>query len=291
MFLVKRYIKTTVIIFTGFIFLLTSVTVFAADYATPHKFKAGDVISAEAFNEIFEVIEKTNKTLTTADIVGTYDVTHYLYVPSACFPLTNVTWDGDNILGVRKDTLTIYDDGDGTYSYQTTNYNSFTLYSSGNPNSPGTRNPLVVKGHVGVMKVNNAFGEGGYTSVLYLISKTSPTQITFTYVGGENEFIHHAVCELKNVSPENPKQLTATVAGQVVTLEWMDKSSNETGFKILRKDSLTGDWSVIATTLDNVIIYTDTLSADGTYWYRVKAANSYGDSVGSNEVKVTVSGS
>ena len=37
----------------------------------------------------------------------------------------------------------------------------------------------------------------------------------------------------------------------------------------------------------NTSTYNDTVPSSGSYWYRVKATNAYGDSLESNVVKVT----
>jgi hypothetical protein len=42
--------------------------------------------------------------------------------------------------------------------------------------------------------------------------------------------------------------LTSSASGKTVSLTWTDSSTDETGFKVLRKDSLTGSYSTITTT-------------------------------------------
>ena len=148
---------------------------FAADFETPHTFSAGDTISADMMNEIFNYIKNKNKKLTVDDLTGTWSCKKYmLNYGSSClvnFSLSNGMYYRDNI--------------------QTT------------------------------------------------ITKS-------------------------------------------------DNSTAETGFKVLRKDSLTGSYSTVTTTSADATTYSDTVTAAGNFWYRVSAINSNGDSVGSKVVKVDV---
>lgn len=63
-----------------------------------------------------------------------------------------------------------------------------------------------------------------------------------------------------------------TVMGYAVTLTWKDISDNETGFVVERKE---GDsWSELSVTSGGDTSYTDnSLSENGTYYYRLKAVN------------------
>lgn len=78
-----------------------------------------------------------------------------------------------------------------------------------------------------------------------------------------------------------PSSLGATnVSGSQNNLSWTDNSSNEDGFKI--ESSLNnqfGPFSQIATTSANVVSYSNTgLTADQTYYYRIRAFNAGGNS-------------
>jgi len=92
--------------------------------------------------------------------------------------------------------------------------------------------------------------------------------------------------EVKAVTlPRGPGGLTAaTVSNTRLSLAWTDSSDNETGFKIERKIS-GGLYAEMASTTANVKMFTDSLglSANTTYFYRVRAINNGGLSNYSNE--------
>jgi transcriptional regulator CtsR len=72
--------------------------------------------------------------------------------------------------------------------------------------------------------------------------------------------------------PNAPSNLIATpTSSSQINLTWQDNSSDETGFKIERKTG-SGSYSQIATVSANVTSYSNTLlSANTTYYYRVRA--------------------
>ncbi len=85
-----------------------------------------------------------------------------------------------------------------------------------------------------------------------------------------------------------PSDLEATVVSSAgIELTWVDNSDNETGFKIERRTS-GGIYRQIATVGENTTSYTNTwLSGDTKYYYRVRAYNTAGNSLYSNEVSAT----
>ena len=93
-----------------------------------------------------------------------------------------------------------------------------------------------------------------------------------------------------SVIPIVPANLTGELVNNQVVLNWNDSSTNETGFKIDRKEG-TASWSVnYATVATDIETYTDaSVTAGSSYTYRVYSYNSVGPSLGySNTVTVTV---
>ena len=55
-----------------FLILVFPVLIFSDDLKIGEEFKEGDIVSAETFNQIFDTIEKINRTITTDDLIGTW---------------------------------------------------------------------------------------------------------------------------------------------------------------------------------------------------------------------------
>ena len=89
--------------------------------------------------------------------------------------------------------------------------------------------------------------------------------------------------------PEDPSNLTASVvSSRQINLIWDDNSKNETGFKIERKTGISGTYAQIATTGANIHSYNNTgLTANTTYYYRVRAYNAVGNSAHAKESPAT----
>jgi hypothetical protein len=91
-------------------------------------------------------------------------------------------------------------------------------------------------------------------------------------------------------APAAPSNLTATVIStNQVNLAWTNNASNATGEVVQR--SLNGSsWNNLATLSATATSYSDNSVSKGkTYYYRVYAYNSLGDSTYSNVAKVTIS--
>jgi len=90
-------------------------------------------------------------------------------------------------------------------------------------------------------------------------------------------------------APTPPSNLAATPNSSTqITLTWTDNSSDETSFKIERSLSATSGFTQISTVASNITAYANSgLSANTTYYYRVRASNSTGDSAYSNVANAT----
>jgi transcriptional regulator CtsR len=86
-----------------------------------------------------------------------------------------------------------------------------------------------------------------------------------------------------------PTNLTATaISPSQINLSWNDNSQSETGYYIERKTGLNGTFALIATTASNATTFQDTGLVDNTtYYYQVRAFNSYGNSAYSNQANDT----
>jgi len=80
-----------------------------------------------------------------------------------------------------------------------------------------------------------------------------------------------------------------TLSDNQLIITWDDMSTDEAGFKIERKDGEEGSYRNVATVGANATTYTDKGLIPGvTYYYRVSAYNSSGNSLYSNEIRVDI---
>ena len=132
------------------------------------------------------------------------------------------------------------------------------------------------------------------------VKRTSPTQMSWNYSFQVRNF-NLLVLDKSNLPPTNPTAFAVATTNLSNVLTWTDTSSDETGFKVSRRttsvnsdgETVYSSWVLIdagagLTVNANIVTYTDTVSAAGDNWYRVKANNvNNGDSVGSKVVKTT----
>jgi fibronectin type III domain protein/putative metal-binding protein len=85
-------------------------------------------------------------------------------------------------------------------------------------------------------------------------------------------------------APAAPSSLSATaVSSTAINLAWTDAANNEEGFRIERSASASSGFAEIAIVAANVVAFSDTsLTPSATYYYKVKAYNSAGDSAYTN---------
>jgi hypothetical protein len=259
----------------------------AEDYETTHTFGAGDIISAEMMNEIFNKIQFANAPVSSDTILGRWECTatqkygsNHLGTKPA-----GLTSDNDNLYEYRSDNVTFVDDGDGTYSYTTSPYN---IIKSNDPASTGF-GKFNIQNNVLYLEYS-AGGSAGDGEVWAKMQKVSSTSIIFDHqLHGTNNAIFYE-CDKQATPPTNPTAFASATTGLSNGLTWTDNSSDETGFKVYKKTSATGSWVLIdagagLTVNSNIVTYTDTVSAAGDNWYRVKANNvNNGDSVGSKVI-------
>jgi hypothetical protein len=275
-------------VLTTFIITVSSFNLQARDYSTTHTFNSGDVISADMMNEIFSKIEDVSKVVTSSDFLGTWDLVQTTCKnggPGNCSSLVmnGMTDDSNGITRSRSDEVVFGDDGDGTYSYTQTNYAS--LVTSGAGNSSGSGGFAIVNGMA--LFDNSTLGMG-----MLNIRQISPTRMVLHIFNSGSASYNIVRLDKKQIPPSNPTDFSITTSELTNILTWTDNSDDEASFKVYNKTSPTGLWSLIdtgagLTVLSNVTSFAVKVSAAGDYWYRVKASNAYGNSVGTKVVKVT----
>lgn len=291
--------------YLSFLIILFSINSFSADYKSAVRLKEGDVISAEVFNDILDRIELTLKPITISDLVGTWSVRQYfclftLFEQGLCDVNGRWTHEGieEELFWYRDDTLTITDNGDGTFSWTSSKYQ--ILYPSNHDNNATYDAGNITHNHCHISSakimacklnpLNNTTNiNGSYTAVAFMnVKRTSPDQLVL-YYGPDNNNFNHLVLNKQSIAPNPPTNFTATLQSGTtpnVTFSWTASEGGADSYTIKSKDSATGTFADLQTEITNIGSFSDSLTS-GTRWYRVFAVDSNGTSIGSNVVSVT----
>ena len=261
----------------------------AADYATTHTISSGDIISADMMNELFDYIKKANVAVTAENLLGTYSCTSRTHFQDSGSYSSCKTFNGEEGLYITQSgTITFSADGDGTHTYTTGAVNFLRCFGTGAVSSF----PFVIKNNVMFTKLE----ELGETEdrVDISLKRISDTRFLMNYRDpSSSSYYQHVECDKTLTPPTNPTAFAVATTNLSNVLTWTDNSSDESGFKVYKKTTVAGAWTLIdagagLTVSTNIVTYTDTVSAAGDNWYRVKANHvTNGDSIGSKVIKVT----
>lgn len=109
---------------------------------------------------------------------------------------------------------------------------------------------------------------------------------------GDSDFSNEAYAttfQTPLTAPAAPSSLLASIAGATsITLDWTDNSDNESGFEIQKRFGLTGEWITVDRVRADTVQYTvPGLISKSSYYFRVRAYNSAGNSAWSNEANIS----
>ena len=183
----------------------------------------------------------------------------------------------------------------GTYTFATTSDDGSALWF--NQLTPGASTSTAT--------VNNDGAHGSTTvssKALSLTAGTYPICIEYFQAGGgynmsvswssKQAFGNTTLIAIANkyfagtftpagTPPAAPTQIRATPASyNQINVNWIDNSTNETGFEIYRATAPGGPWAIVQTTAAGSTTFSDTqgLLPNTQYYYRVQAINQYGGS-------------
>lgn len=264
-----------------FILIINLSPIQADEFVWGEEFKDGDTISAEVFNQIFDTIEKINRTVVDEDLIGTWSC-------DAITTRSTTNW-------VDKGSFYLLEDAQ-------LNFNSTSDNSSiENPYSITSSSPSVLK------RTNSAFTgtyqlyknmlfikeNGDSNSRIYSVDIVSNTRIELTFLetsatsfpANYSSFI---VCDTTVSLPSPPSNMSITTSESSITIGWEDNSNDETGFRIYRKKAGDESYSLFTTVDQNIVSYTDNDVSEGLrYFYYVTSFNENGESSKSNPVDAT----
>jgi len=276
-----------------------SMNLMAASLSLPHDYQAGEVISADVLNENFERLRVSNtdlpltelQTLNVSDwrCVKYMDADSYNNNIGVLNTAAYETVGPDLLLYRTLSTASVVLNvlpgvNPGTYSWTSTPVNAFTF----DDNCTGSGALTGLGGDL-VVSYTQCSDSAPMTTWL-AVERKSPSRIKIMPSGGQPVLL----CDKSNQPPIAPTSLTAlasgnTASGVTVTLTWADNSTDETDFRILRKDSLTGSYVFFDSVGVDTVIYTDISNPPaGHYWYRVEALKGALISTGSNAAKITI---
>lgn len=282
--------------------LLSSVT-FGADYKSAQRLAAGDVISADVFNDILDRIELTLKPIEVSELEGQWDAVQVYCVSGASIVgSANYCNEPDNLLGdatlvggrllKRTDTVTLTDNSDGTFSWTNNTRDMMFMFSNKDtmrPNTGGLEHVCYLS-PTGVVActLHSSMDHpvDGPVVNMMTVKRTSPDQIVFQQgpaVGGAGT-VNFVILDKKGLPPESPSALTALLESNSVSLSWTANDENVTSYSIRSKDDALDDFTELNTS--STASFADILETGKSRWYRVFAINEHGTSIGSNVVKV-----
>ena len=269
----------------------------AGDYETPHRFKPGDVISADVMNEIFDYIESSKKTITAADLVGQWRCAKFMSAYPNDSANNNIPpgyqWSKNKFfISIDGIQLNIAANSDGSLNWNSPSRNAMNfIFVNQGSSTDGCAGYGIIESMYDAFAVSsNNCNLQDISFPTYLwgmdVKRISKTRIKIIVANSSNPAM--LLCDLQNVPPKSPEIISSSSSGPAIILAWNSNSSDATIFKVLRKDDLNGSFFVIGTTGASSTSYFDVVSAAGTYWYRVVASNGSGDSLGSNVVMIKV---
>jgi Tfp pilus assembly protein FimT len=133
-------------------------------------------------------------------------------------------------------------------------------------------------------------GTGATVTHTYAAVGTHTARLTVTDNRGATSTASVTITATTDPNAINaPTNLTASVASQTVTLQWVDQSTNEEGFSVERAPSGTRSFAVVGTVTTNKTSFSQTVPS-GRYTYRTRAFNNSTGRVStySNQVSVKV---
>ena len=262
-----------------FFILLSFFSILASsdDLKIAEDFKEGDIVSAETFNQIFDTLEKINRTVKTEDLIGVW----------SCDAMTTRQTSG----WTNKGLYYTLEGAQVNFSDAVSGTGSAKVVSTSSP-SPFKRVNSSFTGEFIVLNNKLFTKDSGETdSRIYDINFISDSRFELTFLETSAQsfpanYASFLTCDSSAKVPASPTLPSAVNNKATITLAWTDASVDETGFKIYRKIDGSSEYTLISTQTETS--YTDSDTSEGTkYFYYIVAYNENGDSVKSLIISAT----
>ena len=259
------------------ILLLISSSLVSGDLKIADDFAEGDILSAETFNQIFDTIEKINRTIVTEDLIGTW----------SCDAMTTrqtAGWTDKSLYYLLEDTQVNFAVGvDGSTGKN--------VLSTSSP-SPFKRQSSSFSGEFLVVN-NKLFTKSGgeNESRIWSINFISESRFELTFLETSAQsfpanYASFITCDTTVAVPAAPTSPSAVNAKTSINLTWEDSSVGETGFKVYRKQ---GSEEYVLVSTQSSTSYSDSDTSEGvTYSYYISSYNENGESKKSKVVSATL---
>lgn len=274
-------------------FVTFSTTIIVEDFDNSYLAEPGDVFSADMFNEQHANIKNVLKTWSSVDLVGKWSCFLYSHDNSN---IPNMTNSYDGIYKSTGHDYVFKNDGDGTFSvsYEIRNNSILTHDGTGNYALIGD---IIFKGEINSYGDMIMFNPKSKTRFVLHSPRFNPPGNIYNSAIEICDKTHQSSNPNNNSDSEtwqslapnkHPTGLSINLIGTTVSLNWTDNASNETGYKIYRKSTRKGSFSLIHTTAANISSYQDSISSSSTatYWYKIVPVNATGDGKPSKALKV-----
>ncbi len=257
--------------------LVFSILVSSEDLKIAEDFKEGDIVSAETFNQIFDTIEKINRTVKTEDLIGTW----------SCDAMTTRQTSG----WTNKGLYYTLEGAQVNFSDAVSGTGSAKVVTTSSP-SPFKRVNSSFTGEFVVLNNKLFTKDSGETdSRIYDINFISDSRFELTFLETSAQsfpanYASFLTCDSSAKVPAAPTLPSAVNNKATITLAWTDVSVDETGFKIYRKIDGSSEYTLISTQTETS--YSDSDTSEGTkYFYYIVSYNDNGDSAKSLIISAT----
>lgn len=273
------------------LYLLLPFFISSEDLKIADDFKEGDILSADNFNQIFDIVEKINRTVKDEDLIGIWNCSS-INTGSGSADTSGWTKKGFAYFLESQLNFTPSSQVEGTkyievpsidspYNFATSNPNPFSRAGS---NTAATGTYILFKGMIVMSPVENSYSNQVWSFPIDFVSNDR----FILRQGSNNNLISNIVmCDSANPIPAAPTNPIASISNGTINLTWTDNSNNEDGFKIYRKISSDSEYTLLAT--QSTVGYIDTSAEnDIAYNYYIVSYNENGESAKSKIMLITL---